>query len=45
MIGILQFMNDIKNSTERPSGYLRSLETTPDLQARFKKAIEHIFSS
>jgi hypothetical protein len=45
MIGILQLMNDIKNSTEGPRGYLQSLETTPDLQVRFKKAIKHIFSS
>lgn len=45
MIGILQLMNDIKDSVERPGGYLHSMETTPDLQDRFKKAVEQIFSA
>ncbi|MDQ6863091.1 MAG: hypothetical protein M3044_04640, partial [Thermoproteota archaeon] len=44
-VGIIQFMNDIKNSVERPGGYLHSLEITPDLQDRFKKAIEQIYGS
>ena len=44
-VGIIQFMNDIKNSVERPGGYLHSLETIPDLQDRFKKAIEQIYGS
>lgn len=39
-MGIIQFMNDIKNSVERPGDYLHSLETTPDLQDRFKKTID-----
>jgi hypothetical protein len=45
IIGILQLMNDIKISVERLGGYLHSLETTPELQDRFKKAIDQIYGS
>lgn len=41
-IGIKQFMNDIKESTEKPQGYLHLLELTKDLQDNFSTAIEQI---
>lgn len=41
-IGIMQFMRDIKDSVEKPQGYLHMLEITPELQDRLSKAIEQI---
>jgi hypothetical protein len=42
-LGIMQFMVDIKDSVERPNGYLHTLEITSDLQTKFVKAIEQIY--
>ena len=44
-ISIMDFVRDIKDSTNRPNGYLDSLEKTPHLQDRFEMAIIQIYSS
>jgi hypothetical protein len=44
-LGITQFMEDIQDSVYRHGGYLDLLETTPDLQYKFEKAIVEMFQS
>jgi hypothetical protein len=38
-------MEDIQDSVYRHGGYLDLLETTPDLQYKFEKAIVEMFQS
>ena len=42
-VSIMEFVRDIKDSIEKPSGYLNSLETSPDLQDKFEQAISQIY--
>jgi hypothetical protein len=44
-ISIMDFVRDIKDSVNRPNGYLDSLENTPHLQDRFENAIGQIYST
>jgi hypothetical protein len=44
-IGIMQLMDNIKDSVERSTGYLDTLETTPNLQNNFSNAIEQIYQN
>jgi hypothetical protein len=42
-VSILDLVKDIRASVEKPTGYLASLETKPDLQDRFEQAIAQIY--
>jgi len=44
-LGIMQFMEDIRDSVYRHGGYLDVLENDPNLQGKFEKALEEIFQS
>ena len=44
-LDIMHFMLDIKDSVERPNGYLEAIETTPSLQTNFVNAIEQIYQN
>jgi hypothetical protein len=42
-ISIMDLVNDIKDSTSRPNGYLDTLEKTPHLQDKYELAINQIY--
>jgi hypothetical protein len=42
-ISIMDFVRDIKDSTNRPNGYLDLLEKTPHLQDRLEMALNQIY--
>jgi len=44
-ISIMDFVRDIKDSVNRPNGYLDLLEKTPHVQDSFEIAIEQIYST
>lgn len=39
----MELVNDIKDSTNKPNGYLDMLEKTPHLQDKYEMAINQIY--